>query len=109
MQVGSFSSFITDLASCRNLTPGILKIPPLLKNVIQPWRLQEGKVKAPVQSSSKTTATSSAKFCHPTNFLCKGERDDHGSQNAHHTSFVAQEPSGDSTASKAHTNRKSHT
>lgn len=38
-----------------------------------------------------------------------GERDDHGSQNAYHTSFSAQEGSGDLNASEVHTNRKFYT
>lgn len=38
-----------------------------------------------------------------------GERDDHGSQNAHHTTSWAQKASGDLIASEAHANRKSHT
>lgn len=38
-----------------------------------------------------------------------GERDDHGSQNAYHTSFSAQKGSGDLNASEVHTNRKFYT
>lgn len=41
-----------------------------------------------------------------TSVKSSGERDDHGSQNAYHTSFSAQEDSGDLNASEVHTNRK---